>query len=176
MRNVFENGLSLDLILDMLRRRLWLVIVLFSVIMAVSVSLIVPLPNIYTARALILVEGQQIPTDFVRSTVTMGVERRLQVISQEILSRSRLGQLVDQFNLYQDLKQQGALSEQIASAMRRDIGIQIKGSSGGLGKDTVAFEVTYTNLDPHKAMDVANTLASLYIKENIFVPNTFISR
>jgi polysaccharide chain length determinant protein (PEP-CTERM system associated) len=169
MRNVFENGLSPDLILDMLRRRLWLVIVLFSVILTLSVSLIVPLPNIYTARALILVEGQQIPTDFVRSTVTMGVERRLQVISQEILSRSRLGQLVDQFDLYQDLKQQGALSEQIASAMRRDIGIQIKGSSGGLGKDTVAFEVAYTNLDPHKAMDVANTLASLYIKENIEV-------
>jgi polysaccharide chain length determinant protein (PEP-CTERM system associated) len=167
--DLFANGFSLDLILDILRRRLWVAIVLFSVITTASICLIIPLPNIYTARALIMVEGQQIPSDFVRSTVTMGVERRLQMISQEILSRARLEDLIGQFGLYRELKEQKAPSEMIAAAMRRDIGIAIKGRGSGIGGDTVAFEVSYTNLDPQKAMEVANTLASFYIEENLKV-------
>jgi len=167
--NPFANGFSLDLVLDMLRRRLWLAITLFSVAVTAVVSPAVFLPNIYKATALILVEGQQVPQDYVRSTVTMGVERRLQIISQEILSRSRLGQLVEQFKLYQDLNKQKAPEDAIATAMRRDIGIQITGRGSGIGNDTVVFEVSYTNQDPQTVMQVANTLASFYIEENLKV-------
>ena len=77
-----SSGISLNLFATMIRRRGWIALVLFSVVFTACASLIIPLPNIYTAKALILVEGQQVPTDFVRSTVTMGVERRLQVIVQ----------------------------------------------------------------------------------------------
>ncbi len=167
--NPFANGFSLDLALDMLRRRLWLAIVLFSVVMTAVVSLVVFLPNIYTARALILVEGQQIPQDYVRSTVTMGLERRLQILSQEILSRSRLGQLAKQFGLYQDLKKQEATEDVIAAAMRQDIGIQITGRGSSVEKDLVVFEVSYANEDPQKVMQVTNTLASFYIEGNLKV-------
>src|SRR5215813_1943720 len=167
--NPFANGFSLDLALDMLRRRLWLAITLFSVVVTAAASPAVFLPNIYKATALILVEGQQVPQDYVRSTVTMGVERRLQIISQEILSRSRLGQLVEQFKLYQDLNKQKAPEDTIAAAMRRDIGIQITGRGSGIGNDTVVFEVSYTNQDPQTVMQVANTLASFYIEENLKV-------
>lgn len=167
--NPFANGFSLDVALDILRRRLWLAITLFSGVVTAVVSLAVFLPNIYTATALILVEGQQIPQDYVRSTVTMGVERRLQIISQEILSRTRLGQLIEQFGLYEDLKEKGQSEDVIAATMRRDIGIQIKGRGSGIGNDTVVFDVSYINKDPQKVMQVANTLASFYIEENLKV-------
>jgi polysaccharide chain length determinant protein (PEP-CTERM system associated) len=167
--NPFINGFSLDVALDILKRRLWIVVALFSVIMTAVVSLGGFLPNIYAASALILVEGQQIPQDYVRSTVTMGVERRLQIISQKILSRSRLGQLVEQLGLYEDLREKEESEDVIATAMRRDIGIQIKGRGSNIGNDTVVFEISYINKDPEKAMQVANTLASFYIEENLKV-------
>ena len=138
------SGTNLNLFATMIRRRGWIALVLFSVVFTACVSLIIPLPNIYTAKALILVEGQQVPTDFVRSTVTMGVERRLQIISQEILSRSRLEELVGQFALYPDLEKQGESGEVIAAAMRHDVGVQIQGKRSGLGTDTVAFETGLT--------------------------------
>jgi polysaccharide chain length determinant protein (PEP-CTERM system associated) len=167
--NPFANGFSSELALDMLRRRLWLAITLFSVVVTAVVSLTVFLPNIYTTTALILVEGQQIPQDYVRSTVTMGLERRLQTINQEILSRSKLEQLAEQFGLYQDLKKQKTSEDAVATAMRQDLGIRITGRGNGLGNDTVVFEVSYTNQDPQKAMQVTNTLASFYIEENLKV-------
>jgi polysaccharide chain length determinant protein (PEP-CTERM system associated) len=167
--NLFANGISLDLALDILRRRFWIAVALFSLVATAVVSLAVFLPNIYTASAFILVEGQQIPQDYVRSTVTLGVERRLQMISQEILSRSKLEQLASQFGLYRELKRKNPSGEMIAATMRRDIGIQIKGRGSSIGSDTVAFEVSYTGPSPEKVTQVVNTLASFYIEENLKV-------
>lgn len=167
--NPFANGITPDLVLDMLKRRLWLALAVFSLVIAGVTSVTISLPNMYTASASILVEGQQIPQEYVRTTVTMGLERRLQIISQEILSRTRIQQLVQQFNLYDNLREHGASEDEIVTAMRRDIGMQIKGRGGPGNDSTVVFEVSYTSLDPKQVMDVANTIASFYIEGNLKV-------
>lgn len=168
--DVFANGFSFELLLNILRRRIWIAVVLFCAIFTTGVSLLLFLPNIYSAKAVILIEGQSIPSEFVRPTVTMGAERRLQSISQDLLSRSRLEKLTEEFGLYRDLKLKGTPGEGIAVAMRQDIGIQRAsrgGAMGGSGGDTMAFEVSYTSPDPEKAMQIANQLASDYIEENM---------
>jgi polysaccharide chain length determinant protein (PEP-CTERM system associated) len=168
--DIFANGFSFEILLDLLRRRIWIAVTLFCVIFTAAVSLLLFLPNIYTAKAVILIEGQSIPTHFVSPTVTIGAERRLQSISQDLLSRSRLEKMTEEFGLYRDLKQKGAAGEAIAIAMRQDIGIRSTnrgGVIGGGGGDAMAFEVNYTSPDPEKAMQVANKLASDYIEENM---------
>jgi polysaccharide chain length determinant protein (PEP-CTERM system associated) len=161
--DMFANGLNLNVIFDMFRRRLWIILPICILVLTTIVSLVIFLPNVYQASAVIIVEGQQIPTNYVQSTVTTAVERRLQMISQEILGRSRLSGLANQLGLYEDLKKKGASDEAIASAMRKDVSVEIKGKSGG---DAVAFSVSYTSPDPEKAMQVANVLASDYIEGN----------
>jgi protein tyrosine kinase modulator len=167
--DVFANGFSVDLLLGMLKRRRWIVGILFTVILTAAVTVIYFLPNIYSAESLIIIEGQQIPSEFVRSTVIMKVERRLQEISQQILSRSRLEKLIEEFGLYEELKSSGASVETITSAMRKDIGIQVTGKKGGLSEETVAFQISYMSPNPQKAADVANVLASYFIEENMKV-------
>ncbi|MBI3302442.1 MAG: hypothetical protein HYZ72_10265, partial [Deltaproteobacteria bacterium] len=145
------------------RRRLWLALTLFGVVFTLTVSLIVFLPNIYTASALILVEGQQIPEEFVRSTVRIPVQNRLYTISQEVLSRSRLERLITDFNLYEDLRQRRRLDEVLA-VVRRAISIDIK---EGARDGAVAFAISFSGTDPQKVTRIANTLASFYIEENL---------
>ncbi len=128
--NVFANGFSLDVLLALARRRKWIGISVFAILTSVLASLIVFLPNVYMSQALVIVESQQIPQEYVRSTVTKAVERRLQEISQQLLSRSRLEQLAAQFGLHQQLKKDGASSEVIAQAMRKDIGINVTNARG----------------------------------------------
>ena len=156
----------LDALLALLRRRKWIGISVFAILTSILASLIVFLPNVYMSQALVIVESQQIPQEYVRSTVTKAVERRLQEISQQLLSRSRLEQLAEQFGLHQQLKKDGASSEVIAQAMRKDIGINVTNARGKVG-DAVAFGVSYRSPDPQKAMQVANELASLYIDANM---------
>ena len=164
------SGISIGAILDIVKRRRWIIVVILSVFLTGGMGLITALPNMYRAGATILVEGQQIPEEYVRTTVTTPVDRRLQLISEEVLSRGRLEQMITQFELYEDLKEKGIPKEAIVAIMRNDINLQIKGTAvARKGVGTVAFEISYTNLDPKKAMVIANTLASFYIEGNMKV-------
>ena len=63
------------------------------------------LPNLYRSDTLILVVPQRVPESYVRSTVTTRIEDRLQSITQQILSRTRLERIIQDFNLYAESAQ-----------------------------------------------------------------------
>lgn len=131
-------------------------------------AFIAALPNVYVSTAVIAVEGQQVPTDIVPTHSTLGVEGRLRVLSQRILSRGRLRQLADEFNLYPDLQAtgEGQVGQAVASAVRRDIAIQVR-SDGSTHEDTtIALEVSYAGAEPEKVRQVVDKLAFFFINEN----------
>src|SRR5262245_1598486 len=150
--DIFADGFNLKLLLDMLRRRIWIAIVILCVVITAGISFLLFLPNIYTAKAVIRVDGQAIPSEFVRQTVTMGAERRFQSISQDLVSKSRLEKFIQEFELYPNLQLEGIPLEQITAVMQQDILLQRTGEE----KDSsMTFEVNYSNLNPEKAMLVA---------------------
>ncbi len=158
---------GLDAVLAVWSRRKWLAVPVAAATLAAVVSTVTFLPSIYRSSATILVERQQVPEEFVRSTVTSAVENRLQTITQEILSRSRLIELIDRFGLYTDLKRQAPL-EEVIERMRQDIAVEPKGiEQKGSNRVTIAFAISYTGSDPQKVAVVTNTLASFYIEENL---------
>jgi len=76
---------------------------------------------------------------------------RLQSISQQILSRTRLERVIQDFNLYEKERKTGIM-EDLVERMRRDIEVQIvKGD---------AFRVAFTGQDPRTVMRVTERLAS----------------
>jgi succinoglycan biosynthesis transport protein ExoP len=151
------------------KRRRWIALVAFAVPAAVVLGLITSLPNLYRSTATVLVERQQVPEAFVQPTVTGELETRLQTMSQEILSRARLADLVTRFNLYPGLR--GYLSiDELVDRMRSDIAVVMKsdGRPQSAGK-TVAFTVGFRGADPATVAEVTNTLASFYVEQNIKV-------
>src|SRR2546428_2634172 len=98
------KGAGLEGLLAGWSRRKWLAVLAFAFPSSAAASLLAFLPNIYRSAATVLVERQQVPEAFVRSTVTSALETRLHTISQEILSRSRLETLINRFGLYPDLR------------------------------------------------------------------------
>src|SRR5439155_1149052 len=122
---------------------------------------------IYRATATVLVDRQQVPEAFVRSTVTSALETRLHTISQEILSRARLEALINRFDLYASMRQRVPF-EDVIERMRRDIKLDLKSvDQRGQREATVAFTISYQGSHPDTVALVANTLASLYIEENL---------
>jgi polysaccharide chain length determinant protein (PEP-CTERM system associated) len=140
-------------------RRRWWQIVLPFVLVSVGTCIVAEyLPNRYRSETLILVVPQRVPESYVRSTVTSRIEDRLQSISQQILSRTRLERIIQDFNLYVSERHQGIM-EDVVDKMRRDIDVQIvKGD---------AFRVSYTGREPQTVMKVTERLASLFIEENL---------
>jgi protein tyrosine kinase modulator len=157
----------IELVSAVWKRRKWLAVLAFVLPFSAVLGLAAFLPSVYRASALVVVDRQQVPEDFVRSTVTSGVETRLQIIREEILSQTRLADLVTRFDLYPELRKSGSIRA-VVGQMRRDTEVELKGMEerardrGG----AVSFRISYFANDPQTAAQVANALASFYPEEN----------
>jgi hypothetical protein len=114
----------------------------------------------------------KIPQEYVRTSVTSYAEERLSTITQQILSRARLIEIINRFNLYPEMRNIFAMEEVIAN-MRDDIALETI-STSDFGKSrrpsgketTVAFTLSYSGKDPATVQKIANILSSLYLEEN----------
>ena len=159
-----RGGSSLERVRQVWSRRKWLGILLAVVPLTAGAGIILGLPDLYQSTALILIERQQVPEAFVRPTVTSQLEIRLHTLSQEILSRSRLENLVNRFGLYPDLR---SSREEAVGRMRNDIRIELRTGDKNRPGATTAFALAFRGRDPQAVAQVTNTLASFYIEENL---------
>src|SRR2546425_13313425 len=162
-----RNTSGLDILLEVWSRRKWLAILVFPVPFAVTLSLAKALPNLYRSTATLLVERPQVAETFVKSSVSSELETRLQTISQEILSRSQLQELITRFDLYPEFRKR-VTPEEVIERMRRDIRIEFKGGDPQVGRGTtIAFTLSFRGRDPETVAKVTNTLASVFVEENL---------
>src|SRR5215467_10981200 len=89
---------------DIIRRRYWTLLVPFAVVSAITAAAARRLPVLYRSQAMIQVVPQRVPENYVKATVTTRIEDRLQSIRQQILSRTRLEQVIQEFNLYPEAR------------------------------------------------------------------------
>jgi polysaccharide biosynthesis transport protein len=185
-----QKGLTPQDFLELLLRKKWWFISIFVLGTSVSVAISYALPPVYRSSTLILVERQKVPEAYVQPTVTSTIEDRLDTISQQIMSRTNLEKIIAEFGLYKqtessilqripgleriiarlgfgknnnDRNQESTASdpEEMVERMRKDIEVKV------MGKD--AFTVAFSGVDPKTVMGVTNTLASLFIEQNLKV-------
>ena len=154
-----EKSFNIHDYFEVFLRRIWYVIIPVIVIMIGAMLYAYNSPKLYRASTLILVTPQKVPVDYVRPTVTSRIEDRLQSIGQEILSRTRLEQIISEFKLYPE-EARSLTPEEIVELMRKNIQVEIKGREG-------YFTISYIGKDPKIVTVVTNKLASLFIEENL---------
>src|SRR6202161_4686411 len=74
----------------------------------------------YQSSTLILVEQPTMPKDYVTPNVNDDLQERMQSITQQILSRTRLLHIIDQFSLYDSPRSQRSADQKV-DRMRKDI-------------------------------------------------------
>jgi polysaccharide chain length determinant protein (PEP-CTERM system associated) len=122
-------------------------------------------PARYKSSTLILVEQPTMPKDYVTPNVNEDLQERLQSITQQILSRSRLLHIMDEMHLY--AKKRNRLSpDEAVEAMRKDIDIElVRGPDSRIN----AFKVSYSASTAASAQQVTSALTTLFISENLEV-------
>ena len=152
--------------LDVLKKRKWVLLVWIVVgLVGAGVAFLV-LPKVYRSSTLILVESQKVPTDYIKPMAVDTIEERLIAIQQQILSRTLLQKIIEEFHVYDDeLKRQPL--EDVIDLMRRDIKITMVDDR--FHRNIQAFTISYDSDVPELAMQVTNKLAALFIGENLKV-------
>ncbi|HEX6804546.1 MAG TPA: hypothetical protein VF133_12770 [Terriglobales bacterium] len=124
------------------------------------------MPSVYRSGTLILVEQPTVPSEFVVPNVAGDLQSRLQSISQQILSRTRLLRIIEQQNLYPEARQRLSQDE-LVERMRKDIEIELNRTRDG--RALTSFNVYYSARTPAVAQSVTNELSRLFINENLEV-------
>src|SRR5215510_8269314 len=151
--------------IDIFRRRKVLVTFVFVAVLASAITFALYLPDLYKSSAVLLVE-RPVPEVYVCPAVSGELESRLHVIKQEIMSRTRLTDLIDRFHLYQDLRRQVPM-DGVLDQMRHDIDIELTGPEQVSGrKTTVSFKLSYTGANVDTVAKVTNELANFYVSQN----------
>src|SRR5580698_227389 len=123
------------------------------------------LPPRYKSGTLILVEQPTMPKDYVTPNVNDDLQERLQSITQQILSRTRLLHIIDELHLYAADRARHSPDE-LVDAMRKDIQIELVQDAHN---QISAFKVYYSSRDPRVAQQVTSQLTNLFINENLEV-------
>ncbi len=146
------------------RRRWWLALPAFGVWLAVW-ALAWFLPAVYRSETVILVEQQKVPEIYVMPNVSADLQDRLQNMTQQILSRTRLLRIIEDFNLYPKLRAH-VTGDELVERMRKDIQVELVQASNRSG-NLSAFKVAYLSQSPALAQKVTSQLTSLFIDENL---------
>jgi polysaccharide chain length determinant protein (PEP-CTERM system associated) len=159
---MIPKEINYDYLLAAFRRRFWYVVIPFFVIFMAAIVYCIKAPKLYQSTSLILVQPQEVPSDYVRSTVTSDVNTRLRSITDEVLSRSALEQIITKYDLYPNLRS----SEQMFAAtegLRKRINVNIR---QGEPRTPSSFQISFEGQDPTKVRDVTADLANLYVNYN----------
>ncbi|MBI5556853.1 MAG: chain-length determining protein [Deltaproteobacteria bacterium] len=170
-----EHEMSPNEYLAVLKRHKWSLVLPMIIVVLLAAGVALFLPPVYKSVSTILIEEQEIPANFVMSTVTSYAEQRLQTINQRIMSSNRLLEIVTRLDLYKDLRAK-ATTEEVVDKMREDISLDyisaeiVDRKTGRPATATIAFTLAYESEEsPATVQKVANILASLFLEENLQV-------
>ena len=105
------------------------------------------------------------PKDYVTPNVSDDLQQRLQSITQQILSRTRLLHIIDDLHLYADGSRRLTPDEKV-ERMRKEIEIELARDPENRVN---SFNVYYSARDPYVAQQVTHELTNLFISENLEV-------
>jgi polysaccharide biosynthesis transport protein len=146
--------------LEILKRRKW-EIILPTIAFLVAVGWVVMhMPSMYESTALLTLQNPIISEKVAPSLTDADLSRRVQTMSQSILSRTSLEPLVEKYNLFQEEQANGVAMEEILVRMRKNINVEFEKVDQ---KQIAGFRITYKDRDPVNAQKVTQEIANRFI-------------
>ena len=125
------------------------------------------LPKRYTSQTLVLVQQPTVSGDYVKPVVGENTTERLSSMQQEILSRSRLEPVIQQFGLYRAELDRVPM-EDLVDRLRRAVTVtplapMAQTNARGLPGFTISVDFN----DPRIAQQICSTITSMFMEENL---------
>jgi len=174
-----NRELTMDDYLAMLRRRLKVILIpaLLAPLAGFMVSYVFP-PK-FTSQSMVLVEGQKVPDNYVQPVITADFTQRIQTLSQQVLSPSRLRPVIqslalvkpdEENKLISDIQQNMSVEPVITSmsAAAASAGISTKKKKASATDEPLpGFNVNYSDSNAIRAQKICNAMTSLILDENL---------
>jgi polysaccharide chain length determinant protein (PEP-CTERM system associated) len=169
MAEIYEEektkGFDLQRVWDIVQRRHMMFLLPFFGGWLLVFALSFILPKMYKSTTLILVEEPTMPKNYVLPNISDNLQDRLQSITQQLESRTRLLEIMRELQLNQ--RNGHTISPDSAvDGMQKNITVDLVRDSSGLIN---AFKVSYSAPSPAIAQRVTYELTTKFINENLHV-------
>lgn len=168
-----EEGFQIKDLAGMVRRRIGVATVVAGAIALVAVVLAAWLPNRFQASATVLVEPQAISQRLIESGLQESdLNKRLNIMTAQILSRPRLSRIIDDMTLYEKESEE-MTREEIIEMMRSNILVEPVipelQAEGPRNKEIEinTFRISFWSEQAGTSAAVANRLAQDFIDQHI---------
>jgi polysaccharide chain length determinant protein (PEP-CTERM system associated) len=162
-----RNGeFGMDDVRRVIRKGWWIIPICVVVGAAVGLSVAAVLPKQYTSQTLVLVAKPTVPTEYVRPVVTEDLNRRLASMQEQILSRTRLEPVIEQFGLYHEDRNKVHV-EELIDRLRKAIEISpLAPMAGTEDRSMPGFSVKVTFDNPQSAQQICTSITSMFMEQN----------
>ncbi len=170
--------LTMDDYLAMVRRRLKVVIIPLLVAPIAGFLVSYGFTPKYNSQAVILVEGQRVPTSLVQPVVTADFAHRVDQLSAQMMSSAKLRPIIaeqdlakpgEETKLIADIRSNLQLSPGISSMSQaaQTAGLAGKKKANGVEESLPSVNVIYSDKSADRAQKICNALAQAIITENL---------
>ena len=154
-------------ILAILGRR-WLIILMLTCVgTGAGYALSHLLPKRFTSQTLVLVQQPNVSADLVKPVVSDNSNQRLAAMQQQILSRSRLEPVIQQFGLYgTDINRMPM--DELVDRLRQSITITpVQPMAETRSQNLPGFYISVVFGDPHLAQQICARITTMFLEENV---------
>jgi polysaccharide chain length determinant protein (PEP-CTERM system associated) len=161
-----HRQLTMEDYLTILRRHKWALIAFVVICPIAGYLLSFFLPKEYTSQTVILVEQPAIPDSEVTGISSADLKQRVTTLQEQILSRSRLEALINQFNLYAGDRKEVPM-EALVDRLKHKIGVTpVKPMAESNSTQLPGFTIKVSDHDPALAQKLCNEISSMFLTEN----------
>ena len=160
-----RRALDVEDYIDILRRHKGWIFGPFLLVLVCSVVGVYMWPDSYESRAVVSIRPPQISSNLIKGNVTIDIVDRINQLSQQVMSRSELSNMIRNLNLY-PRERNSMPNEDVLELMKGKIHISAAPAIVG-GRSVPAFEISFSYPNRFDATKVVNNLVSRFLDENI---------
>jgi len=164
---MIQNGeLRISEIKRVGRKYWWIVPLTVTLGVGIALAATTVLPKKYTSKTLVLIDQPTVSAEIVKPVVNEASNQRLASMQQEILSRTRLQQIIEKFSLYPE--DQGKTHiEDLVLRLRNAITVSpLEAMPGTAEHQLPGFQVAVTFDNPRTAQRICSEITTMFMEQN----------
>lgn len=166
---IVQRELTVEDYIGILRRRWWIVVVpavVFS-ICAYTISLF--LASRYTSETVVLVEQPAVPDSVVKPVIGGDANERLTTMQEQILSRTRLQQIIEKFGLYKEETGRTSMEDMVVR-LRKSITVSaVRPMAETRASGLPGFTVSVVAAQAYTAQQICTEITSFFMQQNVLI-------
>jgi polysaccharide chain length determinant protein (PEP-CTERM system associated) len=164
-----QRELTIQDYLAIARRRWWMIVVPAVVFAIGAYTISLFLASRYTSETVVLVEEPTVPETLVKPVIGGDVNERLATMQEQILSRTRLQQIIEKFSLYKEDAGRMSMEEMVAR-FRKSITVSaVRPMAETRASGLPGFTVSVVADHAYTAQQICTEITSFFMQQNVLI-------